>query len=87
MVFAEDLDQGFEPLSEGVSLAEAASVTEAVLNDNSASSEDVVVVDEEGPMSDGEEDPVCDGEEDLVSVTARYTRSGRLSKKPNRLDL
>ena len=58
-----DLDQGFEPLSEGVSLAEAASVAEAVLNDDSASSVDVVVVDEGGPMCDGEEgseDPVSD---------------------------
>ena len=26
-------------------------------------------------------------ERNITSVTARYTRSGRLSKKPNRLDL
>ncbi len=67
LVFAEDLDQGFEPLSEGVSLAEAASVAEAVLDDDSASSVDLVIVDEGGPMSDGEVDSVCDGEVDSVS--------------------
>lgn len=38
LVHAEDLDQGFGPLSGGGSLAEAASVTEAVLKDNSAPS-------------------------------------------------
>ncbi len=62
LVFAEDLDHGFEPLSGGTSLAEAASVTEAVLKDDSASPVDLISSDEEDPVSDGEEDPVDDGE-------------------------
>ena len=62
LVFVDDLDQCFEPLSEGVSLAEAASVTEAVLKGDSASLVDLVSADEEDPVSDGEEDPVSGGE-------------------------
>ena len=37
LVHAEDLDQGFDPLSGGSSLVEAASVAEAVLMDTSGS--------------------------------------------------
>ena len=65
LIFADDLDQGFEPLSEGVSLAEAASVTEAVLNDNSAS-----------PVSVDEEDPVSSG---VVAAPLRWWMSSLIS--------
>ncbi len=58
LIHAEDLDQGFEPLSGGESLAEAASVAEAVLNDVSASPMDFVGVDE---------DPVVDGDGDAAA--------------------
>ena len=76
LIHAKALDLGFEPLSGGESLAEAASVVEAVLNDDSASSVDHVSVDEEDPVSDGEEDPVSNGEvaAPLLVVDERFNQ-------------
>ncbi len=51
LVYAEDLDQGFEPLSEGDGFAEAASVAEAILMDDS------------GPLVS---DPIGGGEDPVV---------------------
>ena len=59
LVNAADLDLGFEPLSDGDSLAEAASVAEAVLGDDTSP----VVVD----LIDGEEVSVVVGASEDVA--------------------
>ena len=60
LVNADDLDLGFEPLSDGDNLAEAASVAEAVLRDDSSSP---VAVD----LIDGEEVSVVVGASEDVA--------------------
>ena len=79
LVFAEDLDHGFEPLSGGTSLAEAASVTEAVLNDDSASPVDLISSDED------EEDLVSVSEDDLES-DGEVAASPLVDERFNQLD-
>ena len=75
--YADDLDQGFEPLSDGGSLAEAASVAEAVLRDVSAHP---VVVD----LIDGEEDPVVEGaSEDVASPIVLDEHFNQLDELPS----
>ena len=79
LTFAEDLDQGFEPLSDSVGLAEAASVAEAVLEDGFAP----LVVD----SIDGEEDPVIVGaSEDVapsIEMDERFNQLDELASPSN----